>query len=61
MLPLGCLPLWGKEGVTLKAVSENNRTTGTMISAEPKYLIRDPERPLSPFCRGSAQGEVQYP
>jgi len=28
MLPLGCLPLWGREGVTLLAVAENKRTTG---------------------------------
>ena len=23
MLPLGCLPLWGREGVTLQVVAEN--------------------------------------
>jgi hypothetical protein len=28
MLPLGCLPLWGREGVTLLAAAENKRITG---------------------------------
>jgi hypothetical protein len=28
MLPLGCFPLWGREGVTLPAAAENKRITG---------------------------------
>jgi hypothetical protein len=28
MLPLGCLPLWGRERVTLLAAAENKRITG---------------------------------
>jgi hypothetical protein len=28
MLPLGCLPLWGREGVTLIVAAENYRMTG---------------------------------
>jgi hypothetical protein len=28
MLPLGCLPLWGREGVTIPAAAENKRITG---------------------------------
>ncbi len=28
ILPLGCLPLWGREGVTLKAVEMMKRITG---------------------------------
>jgi hypothetical protein len=28
MLPLGCLPHWGREGVTLPAAAENKRITG---------------------------------
>jgi hypothetical protein len=28
MLPLGCLLLWGREGVTLLAAAENKRITG---------------------------------
>jgi hypothetical protein len=28
MLPLGCLPLWRREGVTLLAAAENERITG---------------------------------
>ena len=28
MLPLGCLPLWGREGVTLIAAAEINLVTG---------------------------------
>ena len=27
MLPLGCLPLWGREGVTLITASDNYRKT----------------------------------
>ena len=27
MLPLGCLPLWGREGVTLTAAADNYRMT----------------------------------
>jgi hypothetical protein len=27
MLTLGCLPLWGREGVTLLAAAENKRIT----------------------------------
>jgi hypothetical protein len=28
MLPACCLPLWGREGVTLPAAAENKRITG---------------------------------
>jgi len=28
MLPLGYLPLWGREGVTLRAAAEKKRITG---------------------------------
>jgi len=28
MLSLGCLPYWGREGVTLLAAAENKRITG---------------------------------
>ena len=28
VLPLGCFPLWGREGVTLAAAEENNQTIG---------------------------------
>jgi hypothetical protein len=28
MLPLGCLPLWGSEGVILVPAAENNRVMG---------------------------------
>jgi hypothetical protein len=28
MLPLSCLPLWGRGGVTLLAAAENKRITG---------------------------------
>jgi hypothetical protein len=28
VLPLGCLPLWGREGVTLIATAEINLVTG---------------------------------
>jgi hypothetical protein len=28
MLPLGCLPLWGREGITLLSAAENKRITG---------------------------------
>ena len=32
MLPLGCLPLWGKEGVTLIAFPKEWRATGFLQS-----------------------------
>ena len=40
MLPLGCLPHWGREGVTLIAAAENKLISGKMISTEPKILFR---------------------
>jgi hypothetical protein len=37
MLPLGCLPLWGREGVTLLApVREYANNGEKKISTEPK-------------------------
>jgi hypothetical protein len=36
MLPLGCLPLWGREGVTLIAFFK--RMKSDRISAEPEFL-----------------------
>jgi len=37
MLPLGCLPLWGGEGVTLIATAENYQITfKKRVSTEPK-------------------------
>jgi len=39
MLPLGCLPHWGREGVTLIAAAENKLISGKMISTEPKILF----------------------
>jgi hypothetical protein len=38
MLPLGCLPLWGGEGVTLMAAAENKRITQKKrISTKPNF------------------------
>ena len=37
VLPLGCLPLWGSEGVTLIAAEENNQTIEEMSSQESNY------------------------
>ena len=34
VLPLGCLPLWGREGVTLIAAAEINLVTGKRISSK---------------------------
>jgi hypothetical protein len=34
MLPLGCLPLWGREGVTFIAAAENYRMRGKRVSTE---------------------------
>ena len=39
MLPLGCLPHWGREGVILIAAAENKLISGKMISTEPKILF----------------------
>jgi hypothetical protein len=37
MLPLGCLPLWERVGVTLQAAAENYRMTlKKRVSAEPQ-------------------------
>jgi len=37
MLPACCLPLWGREGVTLPAAAENKRITQKKrISTKPK-------------------------
>jgi hypothetical protein len=37
ILSLGCLPLWGREGVTLLAAAENKRITEKKrISTKPK-------------------------
>ncbi len=36
MHPLGCLPLWGREGVTLQMACKRKRITGNRISTEPK-------------------------
>jgi hypothetical protein len=36
MLPLGCLPLWGREGVTFLIAAEKRRTMEKSISTEPK-------------------------
>jgi hypothetical protein len=39
MLPVGCLPLWGREGVTLLAAAENKRITQKKrISTKPKFI-----------------------
>jgi hypothetical protein len=54
MLPACCLPLWGKEGVTLIAAAENYRMTlKKRVSTEPEYsgMTRAPVIPhafLSP-------------
>jgi hypothetical protein len=37
MLPLGCFPLWGREGVILLAATENKRITQKKrISTKPR-------------------------
>jgi hypothetical protein len=33
--PLGCLPLWGREGVTLQTAYKRKRITGNRVSTEP--------------------------
>ena len=45
MLPLGCLPLWGREGVTLIAAAENYRMTKKKrVSTEPKINKKSKNR-----------------
>ncbi len=39
MLPLGCFPLWGREGVILQAAAENNRDREKRVFQQSKYLI----------------------
>jgi hypothetical protein len=45
MLPACCLPLWGREGVTLLAAAENYRMTGKkgFNRAKNRTLIALPE------------------
>jgi hypothetical protein len=41
MLPLGCLPLWGREGVILIVAAENYRMTlKKRVSTEPGEIKR---------------------
>jgi hypothetical protein len=42
MLPLGCLPLWGREGVTLIAATENYRMTGKRGSQKSPFWTNLP-------------------
>ena len=40
MLPLGCLPLWGREGVTLIFSSKYNlKINNSKISSEPNFKL----------------------
>jgi hypothetical protein len=39
MLPLGCLPLWGREGVTLMAAAEDKRITGKRGFQQSPFLV----------------------
>ena len=41
MLPLGCLPLWEREGVTLLAAAENKRITGKRGFQQSRFLRSD--------------------
>jgi hypothetical protein len=43
MLPACCLPLWGREGVTLLVAAENNRIRKKRISTEPIFLKNLPD------------------
>jgi hypothetical protein len=51
MLPLGCLPLWGKEGVTLLAAAENKRITGKRGFQQSRFFI---------MREGSAGGPTSF-
>jgi hypothetical protein len=44
--PLGCLPLWGREGVTLIAFPKYKKMGSDRISTEQKKIL-----PYSPFYR----------
>jgi hypothetical protein len=39
MLPLGCLPLRGREGVILLAAAENKRITGIRGFQQSRYFV----------------------
>jgi hypothetical protein len=39
MLSLGCLPHWGREGVTLMATAENKRITGKRALLKPFTIL----------------------
>jgi hypothetical protein len=38
MLPLGCFPLWGREGVTLPYVKENKGSLERRLTPEQVFL-----------------------
>jgi len=40
MLPACCLPLWGREGVTLLAAAENYRMTGKRGFQQSRNLVK---------------------
>jgi len=42
MLPTCCLPLWGREGVTLLAAAENKRITGKKRISTKPFFIKTP-------------------
>ena len=67
MLPLGCLPLWGREGVTLVAAAENYRMTGKsrfQLSKKRLQLLKKNQNPAGStasqrtfaFCTSSHVG-----
>ncbi len=39
MLPLGCLPLWGRDGVPLQMAYKRKRITGNRISTVASFLL----------------------
>ena len=41
-LPLGCYPLWGREGVILQAAAENERISTKEYFNEPKIVEKLP-------------------
>jgi hypothetical protein len=57
MLPLGCLPLWGREGVTLLAAAENKRITGKRGFQQSQIITKMCTSAVTPYAtlNGSEQ------
>ena len=55
VLPLGCFPLWGREGVTLTTTDDFQKTQKLRISTEPNFLDL-PIVPIPEISLNSGQG-----